>query len=64
MKPIAKIDVNINGIFYEKGDEVEVKNKEQLIKLNEKGYIEPLSPKEIQNWGKEPVYKKLRKEEE
>lgn len=64
MKPIAKMNLNINGIFYEKGDEVDVRDKEQLIKLNEKGYIEPLSPKEIQNWSKEPVYKKYRKEED
>ncbi len=63
MKPIAKIDVNINGIFYEKGDEIEVTSKEQLIRLNEKGYIEPLTPKEIQSWEKEPAYKKLRKGE-
>lgn len=66
MKAIAKTNFNLNGVFYDKGDEVEVKNKEQLIKLNEKGFIEPLTAKEIQNWGKEekPVYRTLRKKEE
>lgn len=64
MKIVAKLDININGIFYEKGDEIEVISKEQLIKLNEKGYIEPLTPKQIQNWGKEPILRKLKKEED
>ena len=53
MKPIAKIDFSANGIFYSKGDEVKVKTKEQLMKLNERGFIEPLSQKDIQNFGKE-----------
>lgn len=63
MKPIAKMNIQVNGIFYEKGDEVNVESKEQLIKLNENGYIEPLTAKEIQNWNKEPMYKKYKKEE-
>lgn len=52
MKPKAKIDCQLNGIFYSVGDEIEVTNKEQLIKLNEKGFIEPLSPKQIQDYFK------------
>lgn len=52
MKPIAKIDCKINGVFYEKGDEVEVRTVEQLSKLNEKGFIEPLTPKQIQEFNK------------
>ena len=52
MKPIAKIDCQYNGIFYDKSDEIEVKNKEELIELNEKGFIEPLTPKQIQNYFK------------
>lgn len=64
MKIIARMNINVNGIFYEKGDEVEVKSKEELIRLNEKGYIEPLTPKEIQNWDKKPIIKKFNKEEE
>jgi len=67
MKPIAKIDCRINDKFYAKGDEIEVQTKEQIIKLNELGYIEPLSMKDIQNFGKEvkPRFenKKIKKEE-
>lgn len=52
MKPIAKINCQFNGTFYDKGDEIEVKTKEQLIELNEKGFIEPLTPKQIQDYFK------------
>lgn len=64
MKLIAKQDFNINGrIFYAKGDEVKVKNKEDLIKLNERGFIEPLTQKQIDNFGKEEPKKENKKEE-
>lgn len=59
MKPIAKIDCQINGIFYSKGDEIKVENKEQLVKLNEKGFIEPLTPKQIQDFFKKDENKKM-----
>lgn len=49
MKLIAKVSFNANGVFYEKGDEVIVDNKNQAIKLNELGYIEPLTAKDLQN---------------
>lgn len=52
MKPIAKIDCQINGIFYSKGDEIKVENIEQLQKLNERGFIEPLAQKQIQDYFK------------
>ena len=52
MKPIAKINCQFDGLFYDKGDEIEVKTKEQLIELNEKGFIEPLTPKQIQDYFK------------
>ena len=52
MKPIAKINCQLNGIFYDKGDVIEVNTIEQLKKLNEKGFIEPLTPKQIQNYFK------------
>ena len=52
MKPIAKIDCQINGIYYSKGEEIKVDNKEQLSKLNERGFIEPLTPKQIQDYFK------------
>lgn len=59
---IAKKDFSLNGIAYEKGDEVKVKDKSELVSLNEKGFIEPLTLKQIQNFGKEP--KENKKEEE
>lgn len=48
----AKKDFEMNGKFYEIGDMVDVPSKEMLIKLNEKGLIEPVTPKQIQNWKK------------
>lgn len=53
----ANINFNFNGIFYDKGDEVKIETKEQLIMLNEKGFIGPLTPKEIQNFGKKKEIK-------
>lgn len=58
MKPIAKKDFQLNGIYYAKGDEINVKNKEELIRLNEAGVIEPLTGKEIQDFFKKPITKK------
>ena len=63
MRIIAKQNININGIFYNKGDEVKVDSKEQLIKLNEIGFIEPLTMKEIQNFNKKVEDKETKKEE-
>lgn len=59
----AQKSFTINGIAYEKGDEVLVKNKAELVSLNEKGFIEPLTLKEIQNFGKVET-KYYKKEEE
>ena len=53
MKLIAKKDFNLNGIIYAVGDEVFVNSQEDLIKLNEKGFIEPLTAKQIQNFDRE-----------
>ena len=64
MKPIAKKEIQINGTFYSKGDEIKVDNIEQLQKLNERGFIEPLSQKEIQDYFKKPELKKIFKKEE
>ena len=55
MKPIAKINCQLNGIFYDKGDEIEVHNIEQLRKLNERGFIEPLTQKQIQDYFKKRI---------
>ena len=46
---IAKIDFTLNGKFYSKGDEVHG-TQEQIAKLNEKGYIEPLTRKELEEY--------------
>lgn len=54
MKLIASKSFNLNGVFYEAGNEVTVASKEELIRLNEKGFVEPLTPKQIQDFGKEP----------
>lgn len=52
MKPIAKKDCKINETYYSKGDEIKVDTIEQLIKLNEIGFIETLTPKQIQDYFK------------
>ena len=65
MKPIkAKVLCSYKGTWYEAGDEIKVETKEDLVKLNEKGFIEPLTFKDIQNFGKEELKKIFRKEEE
>lgn len=66
MKPIkAKILFSYKGIWYDAGDEIKVDNKQDLVRLNEKGFIEPLTFKDIQNFGKKEEPKKIfRKEEE
>lgn len=61
MKPVARINCQVGETFYEKGDEIEVRNKETLIKLNEMGFIEPLTPKQIQDFGK--ITRKIKEEE-
>lgn len=42
----ATKDFSINGKFYFVGDEV-AENYEDIVKLNEKGYIEPLTTKQL-----------------
>lgn len=46
-KVIAAKDFNANGVFYLAGDELKDLSFEQIIKLNEKGLIEPLELKDI-----------------
>lgn len=65
MKPIkAKVLCSYKGTWYEAGDEIKVETKEDLVNLNEKGFIEPLTFKDIQNFDKEESKKIFRKEEE
>ena len=52
MKPIAKKDCKLNDTYYSKGEEIKVNTIEQLRKLNEGGFIEPLTQKQIQDYFK------------
>ena len=47
MKIIAKIDFTANGEMYIAGDEIKNLTYEQIVRLNEKGFIEPLTFKEL-----------------
>lgn len=47
MKIIAKVDFITNIGSYIKGDELKDLTYEQIVKLNEKGFIEPLSYKDL-----------------
>ena len=53
IKIIAKKDFTRNGEPIFTGDEVKVNTVEELVKLNEKGFIEPLTLKEIVQFKKE-----------
>lgn len=46
-KIVAKKDFSINGNFYIIGDEIETKDFNVIVKLNEKGFIEPLDYKDL-----------------
>ena len=46
-KIIAKIDFSTNIGDYVKGDEINDLTYEQIVKLNEKGFIEPLEFKDL-----------------
>ena len=46
-------DFSYRGKWYEKGENIKIDTVEELIRLNEKGFIEPQSMKDIQNFGKE-----------
>ena len=54
MKSVKALkEFSLNGIYYEEGNEVKISTKEQLVTLIEKGFIEPLTPKQIQDFEKE-----------
>ena len=53
IKIIAKKDFTRNGEPIFVGDDVKVNSVEELVKLNEKGFIEPLTLKEIVQFKKE-----------
>lgn len=47
MKIIVKKEFSANGKDYIIGDEIKTKNYDAIVKLNEKGFIEPLSFKDL-----------------
>lgn len=47
MKIIAKVDFSSNKGDFMKGEEIKELTYEQIVKLNEKGLIEPLSFKDL-----------------
>lgn len=51
----VKNTFSLNGTIYEKNDEIECEKLkiEEIIRLNEKGFIEPLTRKEIISLTKE-----------
>ncbi len=44
---IAKQNFELNGVSYIKGDKIEIKDINAIRKLNEKGYIEPLTYEDL-----------------
>ena len=46
-KVIAKIDFTTNNEQYIVGDEINDLSYKQIVKLNEKGFIEPLTYKDL-----------------
>lgn len=64
-KIIAKIDFELNGDSYIAGDEIKTTDYKVIAKLNEKGYIEPLTYKDLVLIKRElDNSKKIKKEEE
>ena len=46
-KLIAVKDFELNGINYIKGDELDIKDINSIKKLNENGFIEPLTYRDL-----------------
>lgn len=46
-KVIVQKDFTANGKSYIKGDEIDLKNIDAIRKLNEQGFIEPLTYKDL-----------------
>lgn len=60
-KIIAAMDFTLRGKKYTKGKEVKVNSKEELIRLNERGFIEPFLYIEIQEYFEEKNKKESEK---
>lgn len=63
-KVIARIDFTANGIGYIAGDEITGLTYNQIVKLNEQGFIEPLTFKDLVLIKRELGNNKNKKEEE
>lgn len=48
----ASENFTLKGKPYKKGDEIKNVSKEELIRLNERGFIKPLSFNDIKNFDK------------
>lgn len=57
LKAIANF--SLNGVVYEPNDDVQVNTFEEVVRLNEKGFIEPLTAKDLQT-----IEKQLKKKED
>lgn len=64
MKIIAKKDFSMNGKNYIEGDELTNLTIQEIVKLNEKGFIEPLSYKDLVLIQRESEHNLKRKKEE
>lgn len=62
-KLIAKKDFTANGVDYIVGDEINTNNYEAIVRLNEKGFIEPLTYKDLVLIKRELDNPKFKKEE-
>lgn len=63
IKLIAKKDFTANGTDYIVGDEINTNNYEAIVRLNEKGFIEPLTYKDLVLIKRELNNPKFKKEE-
>lgn len=52
-KIIAAMDFTLQSKKFNKDKEVKVNSKEELIRLNERGFIEPFSMQEIEEYFKD-----------
>lgn len=64
MKIIAKIDFTASGKKYIAGDEINDLTYEQIVRLNEMGFIKPLDYKDLVLLERELKEKKIVKKEE
>ena len=62
-KVIAKIDFTANGKFYIAGDELNNLTYNQIVRLNEQGFIEPLEYRDLVLIKRELENPKPKKEE-